>query len=291
MRQYLNLLQKVLDEGVLCHNRTGIDTLRIVGDKLEFDLKDGFPAVTTKRLAWKAVVGELLAFLDGADNASYFRAYGCKIWDQNANENKTWLENRYRRGQDDLGRIYGVQWRRWKGDRRQIDQIQEALDKVLNDPWNRRIIVNAWNPDDLDKMALPPCHILFQLHCNPNTREMSMTMYQRSCDMFLGVPFNIASYALLLSMFAWVSGYTPRKLVMFLADVHIYTNHIDQVKEQLTREPKPLPQLKILRDLHTHISGGTPTDDAVFNISICHPEDFLLANYSCWPAIKGEMAV
>ena len=291
MRQYLNLLQKVLDEGVLCHNRTGIDTLRIVGDKLEFDLKDGFPAVTTKKLAWKAVVGELLAFIEGASDASRFRAYNCNIWDQNANENKSWLANIHRTGHDDLGRIYGVQWRQWKGDNRQIDQFREALDKIFNDPWNRRIIVSAWNPDDLDKMALPPCHVLFQLHCNPDTREMSMTMYQRSCDMFLGVPFNIASYALLLSMFAWVSGYTPRKLVMFLADVHIYVNHIEQVKEQLTREPKPLPQLEISSGKYTNVTGDTSVDDAVFNIINCYPEDFQLLNYSCWPAIKGEMAV
>jgi thymidylate synthase len=249
---------------------------------LEFDLRRGFPAVTTKRLAFKQVAGELIGFLRGATTASEFRDLGCSIWDQNANENEQWLKNTYRKGTDDLGRIYGAQWRDWRAEGQWIDQIDRAVDKIKNNPDDRRNIVTAWNPGELDKMALPPCHIMHQYLCDKDSKELSMTMYMRSCDMFLGVPFNIASYALLLSIMAKATGYVPKKLVMFLADVHIYENHLDQVREQLSRQPYELPEL--------HMAMPTTTG-ALYAIETLRPEDMTLLRYKYHPAIKAPMAV
>lgn len=284
MKNYLNLLERTLNEGIRQKNRTGIDTFRIEGAMLEFDLRLGFPAVTTKKLAFKSVVGELLGFIRGYSNAADFRALGCNIWDQNANENEQWLNNYHRKGADDLGRIYGVQWRRWRSPFGwDIDQFSKALHKIQVTPEDRRNIVTAWNPGELDQMALPPCHIMHQYICDPTSREISMTMYMRSCDMFLGVPFNIASYALLLSIVAQATGYKPKKLVMFLADVHIYENHVDAVKEQLTREPYPHPYLKI--------SDFSKVPDPLESILLLEPRDFILVDYEYHPAIKAPMAV
>jgi thymidylate synthase len=286
MKQYLKLLERVLEEGKWQGNRTGIPTKRIEGAMLEFNLKEGFPAVTTKKLAWKNVVGELLGFIRGYTDAEMFRELGCKVWDQNANENEAWLANRNRVGKDDLGRIYGAQWRNWTipYSSQTIDQLANAVHDVMFNPTSRRIIVTAWNPGEMDLMALPPCHMTYQLLVDVDANEVSLCMYQRSCDLFLGIPFNIASYALLLEMIAAATGKNVGKLVMFLADVHIYQNHMEQVLEQLKREPLPLPQLKI--------------KDVFFNSSIglnrmleAEPDDFTLENYVSHLPIKAEMAV
>jgi thymidylate synthase len=294
MKQYLNLLQDILDNGVRQGNRTGIDTLSLPGAMLKFDLRDGFPAVTTKKLAFKQVVGELIGFLRGVTSAADFRALGCTVWDQNANENAAWLTNLARRGEDDLGRVYGAQWRRWTAHARcgddfvienYIDQIAVALDTLRYNPYSRRIIVNAWNAAELDQAALPPCHVLFQLLPHVESKVLHMTMYQRSCDMFLGVPFNIASYALLIELFAAWSGYTAGTLTMFLADAHIYVNHIEQVKEQLTREPLPLPRLLL------DIPERAVDMELESLLRHLEPRRIALLDYQSHPAIKAPMAV
>lgn len=289
MKQYLDLLQNVLDNGIWQSNRTGIDTLTIPGAMLKFDLRDGFPAVTTKRLAFNQVKGELIGFLRGYTDAAQFRELGCTIWDQNANENEAWLNNPNRQGHGDLGRIYGAQWRDFDGghpDFGGVDQIANALHTLRTDPHSRRILVSAWNPNQLDEMALPPCHVLFQLLPHVDSKVLHMTMYQRSCDLFLGIPFNIASYALLLELFAAWSGYAAGTLTMFMADTHIYVNHIDQVKEQLTRDPLPLPELVI------DISPFEATTlDAETLINKIHPDDIFLDQYQSHPAISAPMAV
>lgn len=301
MKNYQELLQLILDTGVRQSNRTGIDTLTLPGAMLKFDLREGFPAVTTKKLAFDAVKGELIGFLRGATSAADFRALGCNVWNKNANENAAWLDNDHRSGEDDLGRIYSAQWRNWRPHNGEsvyeIDQIAVALHTLRTNPESRRIIVNAWNPAELDQAALPPCHVLFQLLPHVDSKVLHMTMYQRSCDMFLGVPFNIASYALLLSMFAAWSGYTPGTLTMFLADAHIYVNHLEQVQEQLARKPLPLPRLKmdILGtnigtgiDFETYFCSDVPLQQLLDDLD---PEDIWLHGYLSHPAIKAPMAV
>ena len=284
MRQYLDLLERVRYSGTRQKNRTGIDTFRIEGAMLQFDLSNGaFPALTTKKLAFKQVVGELLGFIEGASSAARFRELGCTIWDQNANENQQWLNNPSRKGTDDLGRIYGVQWRDWIGNNAVwVDQFAQAIWKIQNTPEDRRIIVSAWNPSELNKMALPPCHVMHQYICNPETKELSLCMYQRSCDMFLGVPFNIASYALLLEIVAEATGYVAKELIMFLADVHIYENHLEQVNEQLDRVPFSPPKL---------IMPLRGSMEAMEYIKLLTPEDFNLVGYEHHPPIKAPMAV
>jgi len=286
MKQYLELLERVLEDGVWQDNRTGIPTKRLDGAMLQFDLTDGFPAVTTKRLAFNAVKGELIGFIRGYDNAAAFRNVGCKVWDQNANENEAWLANPNRKAQDDLGRIYGQQWRGWYHDTcSRIDQLKNAINDVIHNPTSRRIIVNAWNPADLDKMALPPCHMMFQLLVDTSANEVSMCMYQRSCDMFLGVPFNIASYALLLELIAMVTGRKAKRLTMFLADVHIYRNHTSQVITQLDRTPVRLPSLGLNHEILTR------SDNPVRQLELIMPDDIWLDDYEPCEAIKAEMAV
>jgi len=286
MKQYLDLLKQVITNGEWQGNRTGIDTKRIDGAMLQFDMKDGFPAVTTKKLAFKQVKGELIGFIRGYDNAAAFRNVGCTIWDQNANENQAWFDNPSRKGLDDLGRIYGQQWRGWYHDTcGRIDQLSKAIKEIQNNPTSRRIIVSAWNPADLSEMALPPCHVMFQLLVNLDKGELSMCMYQRSCDMFLGIPFNIASYALLLELIARVTGLIPRTLTMFLADVHIYRNHMEQVVEQLNREPRTLPKLSISPEFLLRSS------DPVRQLELLMPGDIELLDYNPMDAIKGDMAV
>lgn len=286
MKQYLDLLQKVIYNGVWQDNRTGIPTKRIDGAMLQFDLTEGFPAISTKKLAFNQVKGELIGFIRGYDNAAALRNVGCNIWDQNANENDAWLKNEHRKGLDDLGRIYGQQWRGWYHDTRgRIDQLRNAINEIMRNPTSRRIIVSAWNPADLDKMALPPCHIMYQFLVNVESGELSMCMYQRSCDLFLGVPFNIASYAALLMLVSAVTGLKAKNLTMFLADVHIYRNHMEQVVEQLNREPKPLPIFALSHDFFDRAT--TPMD----RLEKCKPEDISLIGYEHHPAIKGDMAV
>lgn len=293
MKQYQELLQNILDNGIRQSNRTGIDTLTLPGAMLKFDLRDGFPAVTTKKLAWNAVKGELIGFLEGTSSLSRFKELGCNVWDANAAA-PAWQNNLACEGPDDLGRIYGKQWRFWNeggtthGNADGTDQVGIALDTIRNNPESRRIIVNAWNAAELNKAALPPCHVLFQLLPHVDSKVLHMTMYQRSCDLFLGIPFNIASYALLLELFAWWTGYTAGTLTMFLADAHIYVNHIDQVKEQLTREPKPLPRLWIESMAGPAYIQKLPIDVLVASLD---PKKLHLLDYEYHPAIKADMAV
>lgn len=282
MRSYLDLLARVMLYGTMQQNRTGIAAKRLTGAMLEFDLQYGFPAVTTKKLAFNAVKGELIGFLRGYSNAAQFRELGCGVWDQNANDNREWLNNSNRIGPDDLGRVYGVQWREWRGCNIRVDQLNMLLTNIERDPTSRRLIVNAWNPAELHMMALPPCHMLFQILIDVNSNEMSMVMYQRSCDLFLGVPFNIASYALLLEMIAMVTGYKARRLCMMMADVHVYENHFDQVRTQMARDTKPLPILTIKSE---------PQKDKLMMLESIDPSDILLVDYDHHPAIKGDMAV
>lgn len=303
--QYEQLLQTILLDGELTKNRTNIDTLTIPGAMLTYNLAtEGFPAITTKRLAFNQVKGELIGFLRGYTSAAQFRELGCKIWDQNANENQSWLKNIHRKGTDDLGKIYGFQWRHFNGvldedsknpdvpfPRIGFDQLEAALKTLRCDPTSRRNIVSAWNPLQLHQMALPPCHVMFQLIANPSTSAanggptLHMCMYQRSCDMFLGVPFNIASYALLLSLFCQWAGYKPGKLTMFLADAHIYVNHLDQVKEQLSRTPFPFPTLSLTDDPNAQLKGIKHLTNGL------KPDHIALTDYLYHPAIAAPMAV
>lgn len=289
MKQYLDLLKDVLENGQKEENRTGIDTLTLPGAMLKFDLREGFPAVTTKKLAIKAVVGELIGFLRGCTSAADYRELGCKVWDQNANENQAWLANPHRNGTDDLGKLgYAHGWRNFGGERTfpgsGVDQIRNALEEVRHNPSSRRILTSTWHPGELSKAALPPCHVMFQL-LPRSDGTLHMTMYMRSVDLFLGLPFNIASYAILLHLFAAWSGRQAATLTMFLADAHIYENHIDQVEEQLTREPFPLPQL----EFSTPPNAEQASLDAL--LDFLHPDQINLLDYQCHPAIKAPMAV
>lgn len=292
MKNYHALLQDILTNGQREPNRTGVDTLTIPGAMLKFDLREGFPAITTKELAFGSVVGELIAFLRGCTNVKDFQALGCGVWNKNA-KSDYWLANPAHSGADgDLGRIYGAQWRYWDGtesdgfDHKTVDQIAVALHTLRNDPSSRRIIVNAWNAAELDQAALPPCHVLFQL-LPRSDGTLHMTMYQRSCDMFLGVPFNIASYALLLELFAAWSGRTAATLTMFLADAHIYENHIEQVKEQLGREILAPPRL----DLSMVLPAQAEKEPLDVLLDCLHPTDIHLVGYQSHPAIRAPMAV
>ena len=281
MKQYLDALKYVLENGTDRKDRTGVGTRAVFGMQLRFNMQDGFPAVTTKKLPWKSVVSELLWFIEGSEDERRLAEilHGTKdsskttIWTANA-EASYWKPKA--RFQGDLGRIYGVQWRKWKApDGNEIDQIANAIKLIKENPTSRRIIVNAWNPGELQDMALPPCHAFFQFFVANN--KLSLQMYQRSCDMFLGVPFNIASYSLLLYMIAQVTGLKPGEFVHVLADAHIYHNHFEQVKEQLLRKPFPLPKLWL--------------NPAIKNIGDFKMEDIRLEGYQCHPPIKAEMAV
>ncbi|HRU63427.1 MAG TPA: thymidylate synthase [Paludibacteraceae bacterium] len=264
MKQYLHLLNKVLTEGVYKEDRTGVGTISIFGHQMRFLLEEGFPCLTTKKLHLKSIIYELLWFLKGDTNVKYLQENGVTIWDEWADKN------------GDLGPIYGYQWRSWpdyKGG--YIDQISEAVNTIKNNPNSRRIVVSAWNVAQLPQMKLPPCHILFQFYVVNGT--LSLQLYQRSADIFLGVPFNIASYSLLLMMMAQVTGLKAGEFIHTLGDAHIYLNHLDQVKLQLTRIPRPLPTMKINPDVKDIFS---------FQYS-----DFELINYDPYPPIKGEVAV
>lgn len=277
---YHRLLVEIATLGTWKQNRTGVKTQFLPGLFYQVDINKYFPAVTTKKLFFGAVVGELIGFLNGCDNAAQFRTLDCKIWDQNANENEQWLRNPSRKGVDDLGRIYGVQWRSWRGaDNHTHDQIGAVLDKLKSDPLDRRMIVNAWKVDEIydNKMALPPCHIMHQLIYEPVGNKLHLLMYQRSCDMFLGVPFNVASYGLLLNLYAKHAGMNVGTLSITFADAHIYENHCEQVDEQLQRSPYIEPELIIKGD-----------DFDMLNVM---PGDIELQNYQHHPAIKADMAV
>ena len=264
MQQYLRLLRHVLDHGVRKEDRTGTGTLSVFGYQMRFDLADGFPLVTTKKVHLKSIIHELLWFLRGDTNIAYLREHGVTIWDEWADAN------------GDLGPIYGYQWRSWPAaDGRHIDQIAGVLEQIRNNHDSRRIIVSAWNVGELDKMRLPPCHVLFQFYVAEG--RLSCQLYQRSADLFLGVPFNIASYALLTMMIAQVTGLKPGEFVHTLGDAHIYLNHLEQVRLQLGREPRPLPVMRI--------------DPAVRDLFAFRYEDFTLEGYDPHPAIKAPVAV
>lgn len=288
MKIYLDLLQEVLKTGTCQANRTGIDAISVPGAMMKFDLNDGFPVVTTKKFVFKSMVAELIAFLRGYDNAAQFRELGCKFWDQNANENQKWLNNPARRGVDDLGRVYGVQWRHWrKEDGTEIDQVMNALNTIHHDPTDRRIIISAWRPDEFSLMALPPCHVMYQFIVNRERNELNLCMYQRSCDLFLGVPVNIASSALMLTLFAHLTGMKPRFFTHFLADAHVYTTHISMVEEQTKREPYPLPKIVINKRI-TAYDGITFRPDLINEIM---PDDITLEGYQSHAKIAAPMAV
>jgi thymidylate synthase len=264
MRQYLDLLQHILDQGIQKPDRTGTGTISVFGYQMRFDLSKGFPLLTTKRLHLKSVIYELLWFLRGESNISYLRDHGVSIWDEWADEN------------GELGPIYGVQWRKWKtADGTVIDQISQVIEQIKRDPNSRRLIVNAWNVGEIGKMALPPCHLLFQFYVAGG--KLSCQFYQRSADVFLGVPFNIASYALLTMMVAQVCNLNVGDLIQNMGDTHLYLNHLDQAKIQLTREPYPSPIMVLNTDVNSLYE---------FNY-----DDFELINYQSHPHIKAEISI
>ncbi len=264
MQQYLDLLDKVLTTGIKKQDRTGTGTISVFGHQMRFDISKGFPLLTTKKLHLKSIIHELIWFLAGDTNVKYLQDNGVRIWNEWADKN------------GDLGHIYGYQWRSWpNANGKHIDQISKVIESIKNNPNSRRHIVSAWNVSELDKMALPPCHILFQFYVANG--KLSCQLYQRSADIFLGVPFNIASYAILLKMMAQVTNLQPGEFIHTLGDAHIYLNHIDQVKLQLTRKPKPLPELKLNPDIK--------------NIFDFKYNDIELINYDAHPHIKGSISV
>ena len=264
MKQYLQLLNRILTEGVKKDDRTGTGTLSVFGNQMRFDLSDGFPLLTTKKLHLKSIIYELLWFLRGDTNIKYLKDHGVSIWDEWADAN------------GELGPVYGHQWRSWpdyNGDT--IDQISAVIDQIKHHPESRRMIVSAWNVAEVPQMALPPCHCLFQFYVANG--KLSLQLYQRSADTFLGVPFNIASYALLLMMVAQVTGLKPGEFIHTTGDTHLYLNHIEQAKLQLSREPRPLPTMRLNPDVKD-----------IFSFKY---EDFQLENYNPWPHIKAEVSV
>lgn len=264
MKQYLDLCRHILENGVQKKDRTGTGTISIFGYQMRFDLSEGFPLLTTKKLHLKSIIYELLWFLKGDTNIRYLNENGVTIWDEWADEN------------GDLGPIYGYQWRSWPdGKGGNIDQIARVVEQIKNNPDSRRLIVSAWNVADIDEMALPPCHCLFQFYVSDG--KLSCQLYQRSGDVFLGVPFNIASYSLLTMMIAQVTGLKPGEFIHTFGDAHIYLNHVEQVKLQLTRTPKKLPTMKI-----------NPNVQSIFDFTY---EDFEIVDYDPHPHIKGEVSV
>lgn len=264
MRQYLDLLSHVLESGIDRGDRTGTGTRSVFGHQSRYDLDDGFPVLTTKKLHLKSIIHELLWFLNGDTNIGYLKRHGVSIWDEWADEN------------GDLGPVYGAQWRSWpKPDGSPVDQIANVVEQIRTDPQSRRLIVSAWNPVEVDEMALPPCHCLFQFHVAGG--RLSCQLYQRSADIFLGVPFNIASYSLLTMMIARVTGLKPGEFIHTLGDAHLYRNHFEQAREQLTRTPKTLP--------HMRINPGVPD---IFSFRY---EDFSLENYEADSTIRAPIAV
>ncbi len=264
MRQYHNLLRLVLEEGAVHSDRTGTGTLSIFGAQARFDLRERFPLLTTKKLHLKSIIHELLWFLRGETNVRYLNEHGVTIWDE-------WADK-----EGNLGRVYGAQWRDWRGaDGMHVDQIDKVISEIKENPSSRRLIVSAWNPAEIDEMALPPCHVLFQFYVNDG--ELSCQLYQRSADLFLGVPFNIASYSLLTMMVAQVCDLKPGDFVHTFGDLHLYSNHLEQAREQLTRQCRPLPRMNL--------------NPRVKNINDFRFEDFELVDYNPHPSIKAPIAV
>jgi thymidylate synthase len=264
MRQYLDLMKHVLEQGAKKQDRTGTGTLSVFGHQMRFNLAEGFPLLTTKKLHIKSIVYELLWFLRGDTNVKYLQEHGVNIWNEWAREN------------GELGPVYGAQWRSWKTpDGRAIDQISQVIDQIKSNPDSRRLIVNAWNVGEIPSMALPPCHLLFQFYVADG--KLSCQLYQRSADIFLGLPFNIASYSLLTMMVAQVCDLEPGEFIITLGDAHLYSNHFEQARLQLSREPLRLPQMRINRSVRS-----------IFEFDY---DDFELAGYEAHPHIKAEVAV
>ena len=268
MKQYLDLLKRITTEGIRKEDRTGTGTLSVFGHQMRFDLSEGFPLLTTKKLHLKSIIHELLWFLQGDTNVKYLQENGVRIWNEWADEN------------GDLGPVYGKQWRAFEtldknGNRVVVDQIKEVINQIKTHPDSRRLLVCAWHPGQTDDMALPPCHTLFQFYIANG--KLSLQLYQRSADTFLGVPFNIASYALLLMMVAQVTGYEPGEFVHTTGDTHLYLNHLQQVEEQLSRTPRPLPRMVI-----------NPQVKDIFSFQY---DDFHLTDYNPWPHMKAEVSV
>ena len=323
MQPFLSLVRSILDEGTWQENRTGVRSISIPGASMRFDLAKGFPAITTRRLPFKSAVGEWVGFLRAARSAAEFRALGCRVWDQNANDNAAWLANPYRVGPDWLGDIYGYQWRSWpayklidthrdaqiedalaRGYRplggilvegteklllyKAIDQLRHCLDTIVHRPTDRRILFHAWNCAELDQMALPPCHLLYQLLPNPVNRELSLCLYVRSNDVGLGAPFNLCEAALMLSLIGRLCGYTPRWLSYFIGDAHIYENQVEMLQEQLRRTPYPLPRLAISERVPAFDDTGRYEPEWLDRIE---PDDFRLDDYRHHPPLSAPMAV
>lgn len=264
MKQYINLLNRILNEGAKKTDRTGTGTLSVFGNQMRFNMADGFPLLTTKKLHLKSIIYELLWFLKGDTNVKYLQEHGVRIWNEWADEN------------GELGPVYGHQWRSWPDyNGGHIDQIQNVIDQLKNNPDSRRMMVCAWNVAEVEKMALPPCHCLFQFYVADN--KLSLQLYQRSADTFLGVPFNIASYALLLQMMAQVTGYGLGDFIHTTGDTHLYLNHLEQARLQVTREPRKLPVMKL-----------NPDVKSLFDFQY---EDFQLEGYDPWDHIKAEVSV
>jgi thymidylate synthase len=330
MKQYLNLVQDIFENGCWQENRTGIRTLSMPGAMMKFDLLEGFPAVTTKKLAFKSAIGELVGFMRAYRSAADFRALGCKVWDQNANENAQWLASPYRLQDHDLGSVYGIQWRQWpaykvidlsqsqsaaqiadalnRGYQRiglvedvgesgkttsallykAIDQLRQCLDTIMTDPENRRILFHGWNWAQLEEMALPPCHLLYQFLVNVSTREISMCLYIRSNDIGLGTPFNLTEGAALMHLVGRLTGYTPRWFTYFIGDAHIYENHVDMLQEQLRREPFPAPKLVLSDRIPDYAVTGKYEPEWLTKVE---PSDFWLDGYKHHAPLTAPMAV
>ncbi|WP_036252906.1 thymidylate synthase [Methylobacter sp. BBA5.1] len=330
MQQYLALVRDILENGSWQDNRTGIRTKSIPGAMMKFDLQQGFPAVTTKKLAFKSAIGELIGFLRATRSAADFRALGCRVWDQNANENRQWLVNPYRLQEDDIGPVYGVQWRQWpayklidlsqpqsaaqiddamaRGYQRiglledangqgkaarvllykAIDQLRQCLDTIMNDPQNRRILFHGWNWAQLEEMALPPCHLLYQFLVNTSKREISLCLYVRSNDIGLGAPFNLAEGAALLHLVGRLTGYAPRWFTYFIGDAHIYENHVEMLEQQLQREPYPAPKLVLSDRIPDYAATGSYEPEW---LEKAEPGDFSLEGYQHHAPLTAPMAV
>ncbi|MCC7547713.1 MAG: thymidylate synthase [Burkholderiales bacterium] len=330
MRQYLDLVRSIFDNGSWQENRTGIRTLSIPGAMLRFDLSEGFPAVTTKKLAFKSAIGEMIGFLRAYRSAAQFRGLGCKVWDQNANENAQWLASPHRLDTDDIGPAYGVQWRAWpaykvieldaprhaeriadaraRGYRelgtlqqdadgqggarmvmyKAIDQLRQCLDTIVRNPGDRRILFHGWNCAQLEEMALPPCHLLYQFLPNASKREISLCLYVRSNDVGLGTPFNLAEGAALLHLVGRLTGYAPRWFSYFIGDAHIYENHLPMLEEQLRREPLPLPRLVLSARIPDFAVTGRYEPHWLEQVE---PSDFVLEDYRHHAPLTASMAV
>lgn len=324
MQQYLDLVRQIFEQGSWQENRTGIRTLSIPGAMMRFDLQEGFPAITTKKLAFKSAIGELVGFLRASRSAADFRSLGSKVWDQNANSNQQWLLNPYRTGEDDLGEVYGVQWRQWPAYKllpaeksgqvddaiargfqpvaqfadaqgvgqvllyKAVDQLRHCLDTIISNPTDRRILFHGWNWAQLDEMALPPCHLLYQFLANKAKGELSMCLYVRSNDVGLGTAFNLCEGAALLHLVARLTGYKPKWFTYFIGDAHIYENHVEMLEEQLKREPHPAPQLVISQRVPSFAETGAYEPEWLEKIE---PSDFSLAGYIHHPPLTAPMAV